>query len=344
MRFSPFTGAGTIVLLGISALLTVHLYVLLFTPYVMEGASQTVEIPSGATIKETANILHEKRRIPSVQAFIFLARLTGSQGPVHAGEYKVPDASSVWQILNLLRHGSVVLHRVTIPEGLRGVDVAGIVAEKLSLSRDRFEALLTDPVLIHSLGLDAPSIEGYLLPETYAFPKNMTEEKVIRKMVEGMLAFFDKEKMAQAESFGMSLHQVLTLASIIEKEAGVEEEGPLISSVFHNRLKKRMRLQSDPTVIYGIKNFDGNLQDSELKTDGPYNTYLRMGLPPTPISNPGKPSILAALYPAETHYLYFVSRNDRTHVFSTTLQEHNMAVNRYQRQPRGLSVEPSFLR
>lgn len=318
-------------LLGISALLVVHLYVLVSAPYPAGGASGTVEIPSGSSIKETGKILHENGRIPSVQAFILLARLTVSHGPVFAGEYRIPDPSSAWQILNLLRHGSVVLHRVTIPEGLRGTDVAAIVSEKLSLSRDRFEALLTDPVMIHSLGLNAPSLEGYLLPETYSFPKKMTEEKIIRKMVEGMLAFFDREKMSRAESLGMSLHQVLTLASIVEKEAGTEEECPLISSVFHNRLKKQMLLQSDPTVIYGIKNFDGNLQKSELQTDGPYNTYLRLGLPPTPIANPGKPSILAALYPAETSYLYFVSRNDRTHAFSRTLQEHNKAVNQYQR-------------
>ncbi len=318
-------------LLGISVLLAVHLYMLVFAPYPAGGASGTVEITSGASIKETGQILHEQGRIPSVPAFILLAGLTVSHGPVHAGEYRIPDPSSAWQILNLLRHGSVVLHRVTIPEGLRGSDVAAIVSEKLSLSRDRFEALLTDPVMIRSLGLDAPSLEGYLLPETYAFPKKMAEDKVIRKMVEGMMAFFDRKKMNRAESLGMTLQQVLTLASIVEKEAGTEEEGPLVSSVFHNRLKKQMRLQSDPTVIYGIKNFDGNLQQSELKTDGPYNTYLRLGLPPTPIANPGKPSILAALYPAETSYLYFVSRNDRTHAFSRTLQEHNKAVNRYQR-------------
>jgi len=318
--------------LGMAVLLIVHLYGLLFIPYLTEIASETVEIPSGSSVKQTALILREKGRIPSVPAFILLTGLTRSQGPVHAGEYKIPEPSSAWQILNILRHGSQVLHLVTIPEGMRSADVAGIMAEKLSLSKARFLALLTDPVMIRSLGLDTPSLEGYLMPETYAFPKNMTEEKVIRKMVDGMLAFFDQEKMKRAESLGMSLHQVLILASIIEKEAGSEEECPLISSVFHNRLKKHMLLQSDPTVIYGIKNFDGNLQESELKTDGPYNTYLRQGLPPTPIANPGKSSILAALYPAETSYLYFVSRNDRTHAFSRTLHEHNMAVNRYQRK------------
>jgi len=212
--------------------------------------------------------------------------------------------------------------------------VAHIVARHLALNEDRFLSLLQDPALIRSLGLRVPSLEGYLLPETYAFPKSATEEQVIRKMVHDMLAFFDEKKKQRAAALGMTLHQVLILASIIEKEAGVPEERPLISSVYHNRLKRGMRLQSDPTVIYGLRHFDGNLRRRDLQRESPYNTYLHRGLPPTPIANPGKGSILAALFPAKTPYLYFVSRNDRTHAFSITLAEHERAVNRYQRRRR----------
>lgn len=334
MRSRPWSGMLTVLLLGGASLLVVHLYILFFVPSRINEGPGIVEVPYGASIQETAEILHKNGWVPSASGFVLLARLTDSRGTLKAGEYMFSSSISSWQILKILRKGSVVLHRVTVPEGLRGIDVAGIVSEKLSLSRDRFAELLTDPELIRSLSLEVPSLEGYLLPETYSFPKNATEEQVIRKMAAEMFAFFDSEKMRQAEFLGMDLHQILTLASIIEKEMGVENEGPLISSVYHNRLEKRMRLQSDPTVIYGIRDFDGDLRWKDLKQDTPYNTYLRAGLPPTPIANPGRTSILAALYPSESKYLYFVSRNNRTHAFSQTLAEHNRQVNRYQKGRR----------
>jgi UPF0755 protein len=323
-----------ILFLGGISLVTIHLYTLWFTPIQNERVSGVVEIPFGTSIQKTAEILFDGGWIPSVPAFTFLVRLTHSRGPLRAGEYRVSSELSSWEIMVLLRKGSVVLHRLTIPEGLRGVEVAEIVANKSSLCRECFSDLLSDPELIQSLGLRVSSLEGYLMPETYSFPKNVTEEQVIRKMVQEMLSFLDSEKRKRAESLGMDFDEILILASIIEKEMGVEDEGPLISSVYHNRLKKKMRLQSDPTVIYGIENFDGDLRWRDLKQNTPYNTYLRPGLPPTPIANPGKASILASLYPADTEYLYFVSRNDRTHVFSETLAEHNRAVNQYQKRPR----------
>ena len=259
-------------------------------------------------------------------------RLTDSQGQIRAGEYELTSDLSPWKVLVHLRKGRVVLHKVTIPEGLRSEEVADIVSEKFSISRERFAELLKDPEWIRTLGLNAPSLEGYLLPETYSFPKNMTEEQILGKMVQEMLDFFDDEKRKRAETLGMNVHQVLTLASIIEKEMAVESEAPLISSVYHNRLRKKMLLQSDPTVIYGIEDFDGDIRWKDLKQDSPYNTYVRPGLPPTPIANPGKVAIEAALYPEESNYLYFVSRNDKTHLFSKNLSDHNRAVNQYQRR------------
>jgi UPF0755 protein len=318
--------------LGGIVLLVVYLYTLLFIPLQRKADSVVIEIPFGMTVHETAHFLKDRGLIPSASAFKLLVRLTASKGTIRAGEYRLSESMSPWEILGTLRKGEVVLHRVTVPEGLRGVEVARIVAETFSLSRERLIALLDDPKFIQSLGVHAPTLEGYLLPETYSFPKHVTEKQVLQKMVGDMFSFFDEKKRERAASLGMNMHQVLTLASIIEKEAGREDEKPLISSVYHNRLKKNMRLQSDPTVIYGIKNFDGNLRWRDLKKDTPYNTYLRAGLPPTPIANPGKGSILAALYPAESPYLYFVSRNDGTHVFSASLAEHNRAVNRYQRR------------
>lgn len=329
MRLKPSSGLLAVLFLAAAAFFSYRLF---FVPFQNRETSQIVEVPFGASTQEAAKMLHEKGWIPWAPGWVVLSRLTGARGQVRAGEYLLQSGMSPWQILELLRRGKVVLHRVTIPEGLRAEDAAHIAAEQLSLSGDRFLALVTDREFVRSLGLDVPSLEGYLLPETYSFPKGVTEEKVVQKMVEEMLSFFNEERRSRAASLGMSLHQVLTLASVIEKEVRVESEGPLISSVYHNRLRKKMRLQSDPTVIYGIANFDGNLRRRDLRKDTPYNTYLRSGLPPTPIANPGKASILAALYPEETGYLYFVSRNDGTHAFSETLAAHNREVDRYQRR------------
>lgn len=320
--------------LGGLVLVLIHFYSLLYFPQQEQAEQVIVEIPFGMSVQEAGRLLHERGLVPSVAAFKLLARLTASEGMIRAGEYPLSATMSPREILQQLRRGNVILHRVTIPEGLRGEEVARIIAGKFSLSWERLIALQSDPDFIVSLGVQAPTLEGYLLPETYSFPKDVTEDEVLRKMVADLQAFFDAEKRERAKQLGLTLHQVLTLASIIEKEAAREEEKPRIASVYYNRLKKKMRLQSDPTVIYGIKNFDGNLRWRDLKADTPYNTYMRYGLPPTPIANPGKQSILAALYPEVSPYLYFVSRNDGSHAFSVTLAEHNRAVNRYQRRKR----------
>jgi len=323
-----------LLVLGGLSLALIHFYSLLYFPQQEQAEPVIVEIPFGMSVQETGRLLHERGLVSSVAAFKVLTRLTASEGVIRAGEYPLSVAMSPREILQQLRKGDVILHRVTLPEGLRGEEVARIVAAKFSLSRDRLVVLQSDPEFIASLGVKAPSLEGYLLPETYSFPKNVTEEEVLRKMVADMLTLFDAEKIDRVKQLGLTLHQVLTLASIIEKEAAREDEKPRIASVYHNRLKKKMRLQSDPTVIYGIEDFDGNLRWRDLKADTPYNTYVRFGLPPTPIANPGKHSILAALYPEVSPYLYFVSRNDGSHAFSATLAEHNRAVDRYQRRRR----------
>jgi UPF0755 protein len=163
----------------------------------------------------------------------------------------------------------------------------------------------------------------------------MNSEEIIQMMVQQFKKIFNNDWIRRASQLGMSLREVVTLASIIEKEASLTEEKPFISAVFHNRLKKRIPLQSDPTVIYGMKNFNGNLTRGDLQRPSPYNTYLNNGLPPTPICNPGKDSLLAALHPSPASYLYFVSKNDGSHFFSSTMEEHNQAVWKYQK--RGLS-------
>jgi UPF0755 protein len=180
-------------------------------------------------------------------------------------------------------------------------------------------------------------LEGYLFPESYHLIKEMSSEEVIKMMVYQFKKVFGPELQSRASQLGISQREAVILASIIEKETPLSEEKPLISAVLHNRLKKKIPLQSDPTVIYGIKNFDGNLTRDHLMKPTPFNTYLISGLPPTPICNPGRESILAALYPAPVTYLYFVSKNDRSHFFSSTIEEHNQAVLKYQKFKKNLT-------
>ena len=323
------------VLLALPVLLAVHAYTLLLVPVPVRGAARVVEIPPGTSLAGVGSLLERSGLIPSASAWVAAARLTAFRGRVKAGEYRLEAGLSPWEILERLRRGRVLLHRLTVPEGLRVKDVAELAAERLGLSASRITTLASDPAFLASLGVDAPSLEGYLFPETYSFPKGVREEDVLGAMVRAMLSFLDPSRRAMARRRGLSVHQLLTLASIVEKETARPEEAPLVASVYLNRLARGMRLQSDPTVIYGVPHFDGNLRRSDLRRDTPYNTYTRAGLPPTPIANPGAAAIEAVLHAPETDYLYFVSRNDGTHLFSRTLTEHNRAVNRYQRRRRG---------
>jgi UPF0755 protein len=198
------------------------------------------------------------------------------------------------------------------------------------MKETEFISSATDSSFVREEGIDAETFEGYLFPDTYYFSKDVTSEKIISAMVKKFRSVFTSTYKEQAKKLGLSIHRAVTLASIIEKETGDPEERSVISSVFHNRLKKKMRLESDPTVIYGIKDFDGNIKKRHLKTSTPYNTYQIPGLPPGPIANPGKKAIEAALFPADTDFLYFVSKKDNTHMFSTNIRDHNKAVRKYQ--------------
>ena len=197
---------------------------------------------------------------------------------------------------------------------------------------DRFMATASDPAFVQEFSIPAPTLEGYLFPDTYLFARNLPVEKILRSFVERFDQHFGPSQEGEARKLGFTRHQVVILASVVERETAVSQERPLIAGVFLNRLRKRIRLQSDPTVIYGLKNFDGNLTRAHLQTDTPYNTYTRRGLPAGPICNPGAASIGAVLNPAPTNYLYFVAKKDGTHHFSTSLSEHNAAVLRHQKR------------
>ncbi|SPP66582.1 conserved exported hypothetical protein [Nitrospira lenta] len=294
--------------------------------------SKVVVIAEGSTFQHVAGLLERERLIKSRSAFVLLGKALEADRKIRPGEYELNPAMLPADILSKLLAGRVVLHAVTIPEGYTMVQIADVLAQHHITDRAEFLRLAKNKGFIKTLGISAETLEGYLYPDTYRFPKPVSAKDAIRTMVEQLNQVVTPEWQARAKDIHLTLHQVLTLASVIEKETGSGEERPQISSVFHNRLQKKIPLQSDPTVIYGLPDFDGNLHKKDLSHPSLYNTYRWAGLPPGPIASPGAQAIKAALFPAVSSYLYFVSKNDGTHQFSTTLTEHNKAVEKYQKQ------------
>ncbi len=294
-------------------------------------ADTVVFIPRGSGVRQITTILAEKGVLADDLRFPVLARITGLGSRLRAGEFRVVPGLTPLTLLHLLARGEVVRHRITVPEGWTVRQVASRLAAHGWVDRERFLALGRDGRFISSLGLDVASLEGYLFPDTYVLVRGPTDERLIlTMMVTRFLAVW--QELARDTDTTLTRHQVVILASIVEKETGAPSERPLIARVFLNRLARGMRLQSDPTVIYGLPAFDGNLTRGDLRRKTPYNTYLIPGLPPGPICNPGRAALAAVLHPADSDALYFVSRNDGTHQFSRTLGEHNRAVRLYQRR------------
>ncbi|NOX35518.1 MAG: endolytic transglycosylase MltG [Deltaproteobacteria bacterium] len=287
-------------------------------------------IKPGQSLGLIAKNLEKESIISNKTYFKLFAKIKKAGKKLQAGEYILSASKSPEQILEILLKGKVKLYKMTIPEGLNIKEIATLTEKAGFCSKTTFMSLCHDRAFIISLSIKSATLEGYLFPDTYFFPKHASCEHIIATMVDHFKKVFTDVWKARAKTLNFSIHDIVTLASIIEKETGNATERPLISSVFHNRLKKNMRLQSDPTVIYGIKNFDGNIKRKHLKTITPYNTYQIKGLPIGPIANPGALSLKAALYPAQTDYLFFVSKKDSTHKFSRTVQEHNRAVKKYQ--------------
>ncbi|MGQ0667750.1 MAG: endolytic transglycosylase MltG, partial [Nitrospiraceae bacterium] len=294
---------------------------------------KVVVIPEGATFQQVASLLEREQLIKSQSAFVLLGKAQEADRKIHPGEYELNAAMPPAEILSKLLTGRVVLHAVTIPEGYTISQIADVLAEHRITEKAEFVQLASDKSFIKTLGISAESLEGYLYPDTYRFARPTAGKDVVKAMVDQLGQVMTAEWQARARELRLTVHEVLTLASVIEKETGAGDERPHISSVFHNRLKKKIPLQSDPTVIYGLPTFDGNLHKKDLSHPSPYNTYRWAGLPPGPIASPGAESIRAALYPVPSSYLYFVSKNDGTHQFSATLVEHNKAVEKYQKRP-----------
>ncbi len=303
----------------------------LTTPPGDESYSRYLAIPFGIRFGEVAEMLEREKVISGVTRFRLLAKLKEVEKEIKAGDYFFHTAMTPAAVLEKLVSGEYRTHKVTIPEGYTMFQIAEVLEREGLVERGRFLACASDPEFIHSLDIKGDTVEGFLFPDTYHFKRNMGERAVISTMVDRFHEIFGEQYLERAEGLTMSREEVVTLASIVEKETADPSERYLIAAVFHNRLKRGMMLQSDPTVIYGLRNFNGNLTAEDLRMKTPFNTYLIIGLPPQPVANPGEASLRAALYPATEKYLYFVSKNDGTHHFSKTLKEHNHAVNTFQK-------------
>ena len=301
--------------------------------YLPVGSSQEpveIRVEQGEPLSSVVDKLKGAKVISNKTLFSLWATLTARDKKIQRGLYRFDLPVSPREILDRMEHGKGVFRRVTIPEGQTVKQIAELLEKAGIASKDRFLAQTGDPDLLRSLELKDKGVEGYLFPDTYYFVPFISEREVLVAMVERFRKAFSPAMRQQADEVGLSPHEVVTLASLIEKETGIDAERPLVAAVFHNRLQLNIPLQSDPTVIYGLKDFAGNLTRKDLQSPSRHNTYLNRGLPPTPICSPGLPSLQAALAPARVPYLYFVSRKDGSHVFSATLEEHNRAVKMYQ--------------
>jgi UPF0755 protein len=314
--------------------LSVDVCYFLYTPANSNPTPIVVEVPPGVSLSALAELLQKEGLVRSAERFRWLVRLSGQSRKIKSGEYQLSAGLRPGELVDKLVRGEVLLHQITFPEGYTLKQMARLLGAQNLAGYHPFMAAATDSTFVSEFGIEASTLEGYLFPDTYRFARGLSVQTIIRSMVARFNRHFTAVREEQARKLGMTRHQVVILASVIEKETAVSSERPLIAGVFFNRLNRSIPLQSDPTVIYGLKDFDGNLTRSHLQSDTPYNTYTRLGLPVGPICNPGDASLEAALNPASTSHLYFVAKRDGTHYFSDTLAEHNAAVLRYQKRRR----------
>jgi UPF0755 protein len=298
-----------------------------------EAAEQFVQIPPGAGAADIRQRLIDARVVRDPFTLRAALRWTGNSRALQAGEYRFDRPMSAVEVVDKLARGDVYGRRITFPEGLTIQEMAAIYqAREFGPAKD-FVGAARNAALIRDLDPEAPDLEGYLFPETYAVPRGTPAARLIAMMVDRFRASYPAALQERARAQELTTRQVVTLASLIEKETGKGEERPLVAAVYRNRMKIGMGMQADPTVVYALQKagtYNGNIRREDLAIDSPYNTYRYPGLPPGPIASPGKASLEAALAPAEVDYLYFVSRNDGSHAFAATLAEHNRNVQEFQ--------------
>ena len=303
-------------------------------PLDFPGTMREFDIERGAGLRTVARRLHEAGVLPDAWRFELLGRISGRETALKAGSYQLDANWSALELLNAITGAAAVrLDRIALVEGWTFRQLRGSLDAHPSLEHDT--AGLPDTEVLRLLGITRPSPEGLFFPDSYYFPKGTTDVSVLRRAALRMETLLAQQWARRSDGLPIrDPYEALIVASIVEKETGLEADRPLVAAVLLNRLRRGMRLQADPTVIYGLgEAFDGNLRRRDLEADSPYNTYARPGLPPTPIAMPGLASLAAAVNPAASSALYFVARGDGSSHFSESLDEHNRAVNRYQRQP-----------
>ena len=299
-------------------------------PPVKNPTVQTVRILPGMSLQSIALLLTREGIIQDPYKFMVLAWIKGQGKKIQWGDFEFYPGIPPRVLLSYLTTGKTMLKKVTIPEGFTLQQIAKRLSEENLVEENIFLSSARDPQFLEALEIDGQTLEGYLFPDTYIFQRGMSVQTIQKKMVQRFKTVFTELQGQEGLLSAKDVKKMVILASIVEKESGLQSEKPLIAAVFFNRLKRGMALQSDPTVIYGIKEFNGDLTKKNLLTHTAYNTYLLPGLPPGPIANPGRDSLKAVLHPAKCDYLYFVSKNDGSHYFSNNLKDHNRAVSLYQ--------------
>lgn len=286
------------------------------------GEYAEISITKGMSVHAVGRLLQEKGLTKSAKEFVFAARILRLDDKIQAGVFLLPYGKSNAELLARLINAGTCAALVTIPEGSTSYEIAHILQMKIGMDSSEFMKAVFDTALLQEYGIEAPSFEGYLFPDSYNFYREMRPSWVIRKMTERFFTVFDSMRRAEAAALGMTVNQIVTLASIIEGEMAYNSEANEISAVYHNRLKKKMLLQADPTIQYIIPSGPRKLFRSDLAIESPYNTYLHPGLPPGAVCNPGRIALDAALHPAAVPYIFLVSRGDGRHAFNTTLDGH----------------------
>ncbi|OGW39123.1 MAG: hypothetical protein A2Y97_09155 [Nitrospirae bacterium RBG_13_39_12] len=322
-----------ILIFGIIILLScIYIAVELIVPLPVGSKNIEIQIPDGCTFKQAGEILSKEGLMRDKNLFIFIGRITGLDRRIRAGYYSITGSVNLLDIFNMFKKGQIIEYEITILEGDSLREISEKLLGKGIIDKEEFMKLSSDEGFLSFYDIDAPTFEGYLYPDTYKIPKGTDPEEVIGMMINKMRESIPTELYERASEIGLSERQLLTLASIIEKEAVTDRERPIISAVYHNRLKKGIKLQADPTAIYGVKSFKEKITAKDVRRKTKYNTYVKKGLPPGPIASPGYKSIVASAYPSDVPYLYFVSNNDGTHHFSVTAKEHEAAVKEYRKK------------
>ncbi|MEX2272753.1 MAG: endolytic transglycosylase MltG [Vicinamibacterales bacterium] len=324
-----------LVLILVAAASTFYVWRGVALPYRGFQGEQFVTINTGASVPSIGRALVDAGVVRDARAFQIAARLKGAEKRLQAGEYRFDRAATAFDVVERIARGDVFVRPITFPEGRTAAEMAAIYEERGFGAAADFLKATRDPARVRAFDPDADNLEGYLFPSTYRLPRHTTAAALVQLMVLSFEKALDPALRSAAAARGMSVREAVTMASLVEEEAQKPEERPLISAVYHNRLRIGMGLQCDATVIYALQRagrWNGNITKADLSMDSPYNTYTHRGLPPGPIANPGRASLQAAITPADVPYLYYVSRNDGSHAFASTLDEHNRNVQQYQVQ------------